>query len=163
LFNVFGNVDPAERDLLESMAKILDGSSEIPLSKILNDDLDFIEDQDDITDAQGFIPKDISPAAPSEVPASGPAIAVINDPHKRISLSDETVTIGRRGDNIITLEADRQVSRQHCRVFARDGRWYIVDCGSIHGTWIDGEKILKRQLFGGEKIQVGVYTLQFSA
>ena len=43
------------------------------------------------------------------------------------------VTIGRKGANIVI--EDDSVSRQHAELtLTKDGRYYLVDCGSSNGT-----------------------------
>jgi len=91
-----------------------------------------------------------------------PRIEVTGFPEKSQPLSSSPVFVGRRGGNAIQFPVDSWVSRQHCRFFNKNGRWYIADCGSVHGTWVDDEKIIERQLFGGERIRVGMFTMKFS-
>jgi hypothetical protein len=71
----------------------------------------------------------------AELVVSGPGV----EP-RRISLSSERAGVGRlAGDNDIALEPDpeRLVSRVgHC-TFERDGsRWFVVDGGSVNGTYL---------------------------
>ena len=47
----------------------------------------------------------------------------------------QTLTIGRRRDADIRL-TDMSVSRMHAEVtIAGDGRCFLIDCGSLRGTW----------------------------
>ena len=43
------------------------------------------------------------------------------------------VTLGRNPKNMICL-THQSVSRQHCEFVKFEGRWYVVDVGSKHGT-----------------------------
>lgn len=46
-----------------------------------------------------------------------------------------TLSIGRRRDADIRL-TDTSVSRVHAEVtMSGDGRYFLVDCGSLRGTW----------------------------
>ena len=65
------------------------------------------------------------------------------------------ITIGRRSDNDIVIAEDAQVSRQHCRVFLQGQRYYVVDCASASGTWVNGERVHERRLLGSEDLQIG--------
>lgn len=65
------------------------------------------------------------------------------------------VLIGRGREATVQINYDAQVSRRHARVFARDGRYYVEDLGSVAGTWVNGERIVERRLLGGERIHVG--------
>lgn len=52
-------------------------------------------------------------------------------------------TIGREPDCEIRID-DPLVSRRHAEVGLTDGRWYVQDCGSRNGTFLDGLKITTR-------------------
>lgn len=65
------------------------------------------------------------------------------------------VTIGRNRENVVQITYDAQVSRQHCRLYERDGRFYVQDLGSTRGTWVNGERVLERRLLGGETLHLG--------
>jgi hypothetical protein len=65
------------------------------------------------------------------------------------------VTIGRSADSAVQVTYDAQVSRHHCRLFERDGSYYVEDLGSARGTWVNGERVLERRLLGGETIHLG--------
>lgn len=70
-------------------------------------------------------------------------------------ITAEGVTIGRARENVVQISYDGQVSRQHCQVFERNGRFYVKDLESTCGTWVNGERVVERRLLGGEKIHVG--------
>ncbi|MEQ1501223.1 MAG: FHA domain-containing protein [Myxococcota bacterium] len=76
-------------------------------------------------------------------------------------LAGEGITIGRNRDNAIQITYDGQVSRRHCRVFLREGRYYVEDLGSTRGTWVNGERVLERRLLGGETLHLGHATFFF--
>jgi hypothetical protein len=73
------------------------------------------------------------------------------------------LTIGRHGENDLAIRVDPTVSRRHCRIFERDGTFWLEDRDSETGTLVDGERVRERRLFGGEKITVGNYVLEFRA
>ena len=53
---------------------------------------------------------------------------------------EERVTIGRRADNHLVIEADN-ISRQHLCI-ERQGEQYIAtDMGSSNGTYVNGQRI----------------------
>jgi two-component system, NtrC family, sensor kinase len=59
--------------------------------------------------------------------------------------------------------ADEMISRQHARVFYRNGRWLIEDLGSANGTFIDGMEVSRPMpVFSGNQIRCGETTLEFS-
>jgi hypothetical protein len=73
----------------------------------------------------------------------------------------EGVFIGRGRENTVQINYDAQVSRRHCRLFERNGRFYVEDLGSTAGTWVNGERVLERRLLGGETLHVGAVPFFF--
>ncbi|MCD6350852.1 MAG: FHA domain-containing protein, partial [Armatimonadetes bacterium] len=72
------------------------------------------------------------------------------------TLEGEEMTLGRRSDNDIVLPADRRISRQHARVFERDGDWYIEDMGSANGTFVNDRRVhAPVRLRPGDRVRVG--------
>lgn len=50
----------------------------------------------------------------------------------------QTLTIGRHRDSDIRLK-ESTVSRRHAEVTVTgEGRYYLIDCGSLHGTQVNG-------------------------
>ncbi len=49
--------------------------------------------------------------------------------------------IGRREECDIVLPYDSQISRQHARLFSKDGKWFVQDLGSRNGTYVNKLKI----------------------
>jgi hypothetical protein len=76
-------------------------------------------------------------------------------------VTSEGVTVGRARENHIQISYDAQVSRKHCEIIERGGRFYVRDLHSTGGTWVNGERVLERRLLGGEKISVGSSTFFF--
>ena len=56
----------------------------------------------------------------------------------------ERVTIGRRGDQDIVLDWDKQVSRAHALLEKRGGDWTLIDELSQNGSYINGDRVKKR-------------------
>ena len=48
------------------------------------------------------------------------------------------ISIGRRDDNDITLRSDTFISRIHAQIHWKDDRWWLEDCASKNGTFIEG-------------------------
>jgi hypothetical protein len=65
------------------------------------------------------------------------------------------LTIGRSRACDVQIAHDAQVSRLHCRVLVAEGRFWLEDNGTTNGTWVNGERVKKRRLYGGEQIRVG--------
>jgi pSer/pThr/pTyr-binding forkhead associated (FHA) protein len=73
-------------------------------------------------------------------------VYIIDGPYKGTSfdLNDGITTIGRSTDNDICI-SDRGVSRHHGKFLKKDGGLFIVDLNSLHGVFVDGEKIYPGQ------------------
>lgn len=78
---------------------------------------------------------------------------------RAVSIDSDGVSIGRATSCDVQIKYDMQVSRQHCRIFARaengEPRIYVEDLASVTGTWVNGERVVERRLFGGDQLVVG--------
>ena len=88
------------------------------------------------------------------------------DQHQRICLLDNpgaSVTIGRRAQNDLPLEWDKEVSRLHAVLERAGGAWTISDDGlSSNGSFVNGERLSGRQrLEDGDIIVVGATAIAF--
>jgi hypothetical protein len=91
-------------------------------------------------------------AAPKEM-----AMLVIRSgPRAGQSFSLQAITnIGRDPQrNEISLD-DKAMSRENTRIKLEDGQFVIYDLASTNGTFVNGEKILKRVLSNGDEVQIG--------
>jgi signal transduction histidine kinase/ActR/RegA family two-component response regulator len=92
-------------------------------------------------------------------------VYIIDGPDKGISfdLNDGITTIGRSADNDICI-SDRGVSRHHGKFLKKDDELFIVDLESLHGVFIDGEKIEPGQeaaLTKQSNVRIGKTLLSF--
>lgn len=78
------------------------------------------------------------------------------------ALEGERVSIGRRPDCDLFLD-DVTVSRDHALLVERGGEWWIDDCGSLNGTYVNRSRIESCRLEDGDELQVGKYKLAFLA
>jgi pSer/pThr/pTyr-binding forkhead associated (FHA) protein len=68
------------------------------------------------------------------------------DKGKKFNLDQEVVRIGavaQDGGNkneIVVHDLDRLISRFHCEIHKRNGKFYLIDCGSANGTRVDGRR-----------------------
>ena len=52
----------------------------------------------------------------------------------------------------------------HAEIFYKDGCYFIQDLGSLHGTYVNGQKVGGvAELHAGDEIMVKPYTLVFSS
>ena len=75
-------------------------------------------------------------------------------------VSGERMTIGRRPDSAVFLD-DITVSRDHALLVRRNDAWYIDDCGSLNGTYVNRQRIDSQRLDDGDELQIGKYKLAF--
>ena len=52
--------------------------------------------------------------------------------------------------------ADLKVSRQHAKLLLEAGEYYIVDCESRHGTFVNGSRCDRAKLKNKDEITFGV-------
>jgi serine phosphatase RsbU (regulator of sigma subunit) len=64
-------------------------------------------------------------------------------------------TIGRRTDRDLVM-ADPRVSREHAQFIREADGTYIVDQGSRHGTYVNGERVNRRRLGRNYRVEFGV-------
>ena len=66
------------------------------------------------------------------------------------------LTVGRDAGSDITVSTEL-ASRTHARIGVSDGRYYVADLGSVNGTYLNGELLLReaRWLSAGDTISVG--------
>ena len=99
------------------------------------------------------------------VAARGPAF-VIRAGGGRVGESfpveGERMSIGRRPDSEVFLD-DITVSRDHALLINRGGDWYLDDCGSLNGTYVNRSRIESHRLQEGDEVQIGKYKLTFHA
>ena len=81
---------------------------------------------------------------------------------EQYELDSAELTIGRGGQNDISIEGDEFASARHVRIEPRrDGVW-VHDLGSTNGTYVNGIRIDRpRKLVQGDLIRVGETELRF--
>jgi pSer/pThr/pTyr-binding forkhead associated (FHA) protein len=75
-------------------------------------------------------------------------------------LDGDRLTVGRRPDSDIFLD-DITVSRDHAVIVRRGDDYYLDDCGSLNGTYVNRSRIESHRLGDGDELQVGKYKLAF--
>ncbi|MFT4542009.1 MAG: transcriptional regulator with GAF, ATPase, and Fis domain [Planctomycetota bacterium] len=70
-----------------------------------------------------------------------------------LDLAGPVITVGRALDNDIRL-ANTRVSRHHSRIEARGDQAWVIDLGSANGTLVNGERVTRKLLAGGDEIQL---------
>jgi hypothetical protein len=75
-------------------------------------------------------------------------------------LDADRLTVGRRPESDIFLD-DVTVSRDHAVLVRRGSDYYLDDCGSLNGTYVNRRRIESHRLSDGDELQVGKYKLAF--
>jgi hypothetical protein len=78
---------------------------------------------------------------------------LIVDGKRHVPLDRPFVTIGRRADNDIVIDATT-VSRHHAQLRWRYGRFVIYDLGSRGGTLVNGQRVTESVLQAGDVISL---------
>jgi hypothetical protein len=78
------------------------------------------------------------------------------------AVAGERMSIGRRPDAEVFLD-DVTVSRDHALMIRRGEAWYLDDCGSLNGTYVNRSRIESHHLEEGDEVQIGKYKLTFHA
>ena len=87
---------------------------------------------------------------------SDPLVLVVVEGADRRTLVLEhyPYTIGRRTDRDLVM-ADPRVSREHAQFTRETDGIYVVDQGSRHGTFVNGERVNRRKLTRNDRVEFG--------
>ena len=106
---------------------------------------------------------EIEPVEIDEVVAAGAAL-VIRAGGGRVgetfALTGDRLGIGRRPESEIFLD-DVTVSRDHALLVRRGGHYYLDDCGSLNGTYVNRQRVDSHKLEDGDELQIGKYKLTY--
>ena len=72
----------------------------------------------------------------------------------------DRLTVGRRPESDIFLD-DVTVSRDHAIIVRRGSDYFLDDCGSLNGTYVNRRRIDSHRLTDGDELQIGKYKLAF--
>jgi hypothetical protein len=113
-----------------------------------------------IDDAGELVPVELG-----EVTAHGPALVIRaggGRAGESFPVDRERMSIGRRPDSDVFLD-DVTVSRDHALLVNRGDAWYLDDCGSLNGTYVNRSRIDSHRLEEGDELQIGKYKLTYHA
>jgi serine phosphatase RsbU (regulator of sigma subunit) len=89
-----------------------------------------------------------------EKPLVAELVIFSGDTQSRYPLSKPVVTLGRRPDRDVVL-SQPHVSREHAMIEQRGSEYFIVDSGSSHGTFVNGQPARESALQSGDRIELG--------
>src|SRR5690606_25538891 len=67
----------------------------------------------------------------------------------------QSITIGRTPLAQWVFGEDAQMSSCHLELSQQGGVWHVSDLNSTNGTFVNGSRVLKAQLFSGDEIRAG--------
>ena len=108
---------------------------------------------------------EIEPVELEDVVASGAALVIRSGGGRTgesFSLSDDRIAVGRRPDSGIFLD-DVTVSRDHAVLIRRGADYWLDDCGSLNGTYVNRRRVESHHLQDGDELQIGKYKLTYRA
>jgi phosphoserine phosphatase RsbU/P len=89
--------------------------------------------------------------------ARPPRLIVVepNGVRREVSVTATPFRIGRQTGNELLLR-DSRISRQQAQLLSENGAWFVEDMGSRHGTFLNGEKVLRQELKAQDRIDFGI-------
>lgn len=101
-------------------------------------------------------PSTTSNAAQALVSGAFPVLLVVQGAEQReIPIKHTPFGIGRRTDKDLVI-ADPRVSRDHAEIVTEDRDYYVVDNNSKHGTFVNGERVVRHKLARNDRIEFGI-------
>src|ERR1700741_2427598 len=91
-------------------------------------------------------------------PGSGvfPSLIYVQGNEQRSIVMNRTpFSVGRKVDKDLVIP-DPRVSRDHALIVAENGDFFVVDQGSKHGTYVNGERIQRQRLQRNDRVEFGV-------
>ena len=84
-----------------------------------------------------------------------PALVLVQgNEQKNIVLNRTPFSVGRKVDKDLVI-ADPRVSRDHALIVLEDDGFFLVDQGSKHGTFVNGERIQRQKLERNDRLEFG--------
>jgi sigma-B regulation protein RsbU (phosphoserine phosphatase) len=82
-------------------------------------------------------------------------VFVQGNEQRTIVLEHSPYTVGRKVDKDLVI-ADPRVSRDHAMIVSENGQFAVIDLGSKHGTYVNGERIDRKVLEKNDRMEFGV-------
>src|SRR5258705_5611244 len=83
-----------------------------------------------------------------------PALVLVQgNEQKNIVLNRTPFSVGRKVDKDLVI-ADPRVSRDHAQIVQEESAFFLVDQGSKHGTFVNGERIQRQKLERNDRLEV---------
>jgi serine phosphatase RsbU (regulator of sigma subunit) len=84
-----------------------------------------------------------------------PSLIFVQGTEQRtLYLDHSPFTVGRKMEKDLVI-ADPRVSRDHALIVSESGKFYVVDEGSKHGTFVNGERVQRQALERNDRLEFG--------
>src|SRR3984893_15482868 len=84
-----------------------------------------------------------------------PVLKFVQGSEQKDLVMDRTpFTVGRKVDKDLVI-ADPRVSRDHAQIVKEGQEFFLVDLGSKHGTFVNGERVQRQKLDRGDRLEFG--------
>jgi serine phosphatase RsbU (regulator of sigma subunit) len=84
-----------------------------------------------------------------------PALVFVQgNEQKNIMLNRTPFSVGRKVDKDLVI-ADPRVSRDHAQIVLEEEGFFVVDQGSKHGTFVNGERVQRQKLERNDRLEFG--------
>src|SRR5258708_20121659 len=74
---------------------------------------------------------------------------------RTLYLDHSPFSVGRKMEKDVVI-ADPRVSRDHALIVSENGKFSVVDQGSKHGTFVNGERVERKTLEKNDRLEFGV-------
>jgi phosphoserine phosphatase RsbU/P len=82
------------------------------------------------------------------------AFFVQGSDQQTLTLNHTPYTVGRKVDRDLVIP-DPRVSREHASIISENGEFFVVDQGSKHGTFVNGERVERHKLQRNDRLEFG--------
>jgi pSer/pThr/pTyr-binding forkhead associated (FHA) protein len=96
------------------------------------------------------------PAAPPAPPGFFPLRLVLQPSGLVLDVDRPDMIAGRHTSADLRLPLP-DVSRRHCRFLFEEGRWFVLDLGSLNGLWVNDERVERASLEQGDLVRIGAF------
>src|SRR5207245_862099 len=84
-----------------------------------------------------------------------PSLIFVQGTEQRtLYLDHSPFSVGRKMEKDLVI-ADPRVSRDHAIIVSENGQFFVVDQGSKHGTFVNGERIQRQVLDRNDRLEFG--------
>ena len=88
-------------------------------------------------------------------PGAFPSLVLVQGSEQRtLPLIHSPFSVGRKIDKDLVI-ADPRVSRDHAQIISENGSYWVVDQGSKHGTYVNGQRVERHKLERNDLVEFG--------